>query len=89
MSGPGFFDADLTLFKNFTWGKSDSQKLRLEFSGYNFLNHPVRTFIKGDPGLNLSFDKTGAAIANGGTPFGFAMNKTGHRIVQAAIKYSF
>jgi hypothetical protein len=89
MTGPGFFNTDLTLFKDFTWGNSENKKLRFQFSGYNFLNHPLRTFIKGDPGLNLSFDSAGNQIANGGTTFGMANNKTGHRIMQMAVKFSW
>jgi hypothetical protein len=89
MTGPGFFNTDLTLFKDFTFGTSESKKLRFQFSGYNFLNHPLRTFIKNDPGLNLSFDANGNQIANGGTTFGVANNKTGHRILQMAVKFSW
>ncbi len=89
MSGPGFFDADLSVFKNFTFGTSENKKLQFRFSGYNFINHPIRTFIKGDPGLNLSFANDGTPIANGGTTFGYANNKTGHRIMQGAVKFTW
>jgi hypothetical protein len=49
----------------------------------------VRTFIKGDPGLNLTFDQGGNLIQSGGTTFGVANNKTGHRIVQLAVKFTW
>jgi hypothetical protein len=89
LTGPGFFNTDLSLFKNFTWGASESKKLQFRFSGYNFLNHPIRSFIANDPGLNLSYDSGGNLMQHGGTTFGFANNKTGHRIMQGEVKFSF
>jgi len=88
LTGPGFFDSDLSLFKSFQWGKSESKKLTFRFSGYNFLNHPNRTFISGDPNLSLSFQSNGTLQpANQG--FGYATNTIGHRIVQGMVKFSF
>jgi hypothetical protein len=85
-TGPGFFNTDLSVFKNFTFGKSESKKLQFRFSGYNFLNHPLNTFLQKDPNLTLAFDQTGKLT----TPnFGVANSKTGHRILQGAIKFSF
>jgi len=89
LTGPGFFNTDLSVFKNFTWGASDTKKLQFRMSGYNFLNHPNRTFIAGDPGLNLGFDSNGNLLTHGGVPFGYALNKTGHRIVQMSVKLSW
>jgi hypothetical protein len=85
-SGPGFFNTDLSVFKNFTFGKSESKKLQFRFSGYNFLNHPLNTFLQKDPNLTLAFDSTGK-LTN--PNFGVANSKTGHRILQGAIKFSF
>jgi len=89
--GPGFFNTDLSVFKNFTFGKSENKKLQFRFSGYNFLNHPLLTFVKNDPNLNLGyhFDSTTQAIVLNNPKFGTANNKTGHRILQGAIKFSF
>ena len=91
LTGPGFFNSDLSLFKNFTWGKSENQKLQFRFSGYNFLNHPVRSFNgSNDPGLSLQFDQNGALIQPAtGVQFGYANYKTGHRIIQGEAKWSF
>jgi hypothetical protein len=90
LTGPGFFDTDLSVFKNFTWGASETKKLQFRFSGYNFLNHPVSTFISGDPGLNLKFDPSGNLVQPGpNTTFGYANNKTGHRIVQMMAKFTW
>lgn len=85
--GPAFFNTDLSVFKNFNLGQSESKKLQFRFSGYNFLNHPISTFISGDPALTLKFDQFGNPINPTGTQFGFASNKTGHRIVQGDIKF--
>jgi hypothetical protein len=85
-AGPGFFNTDLSVFKNFTFGKSESKKLQFRFSGYNFINHPLLTFVKNDPNLALTFDGNGNLTSPN---FGTANNKTGHRILQGAIKFSF
>ncbi len=89
LTGPGFFNTDLSLFKNFTWGASENKKLQFRFSGYNFLNHANPSFISNDPALNLSFNQQGQLIANGGKTFGVASYKLGHRIVQMAIKFTW
>jgi len=86
LTGPGFFNTDLSVFKNFTWGASETKKLQFRFSGYNFLNHPVRSFIQNDPALNLTFNSSGQ-LAN--TNFGYANYKVGHRILQGVIKFSW
>lgn len=89
LTGPGFFNTDLSVFKNFSFGQSENKKLTFRFSGYNFLNHPIQTFTASDPGLSLTFDQNGQLQQHGGTTFGFANNKTGHRIVQGEVKFSF
>ncbi len=76
----------ISVFKNFTFGKSESRKLQFRFSGYNFLNHPNRTFLNGDQNLNLSFNSSGA-LSN--PNFGTATNTIGHRILQMMVKFSF
>jgi hypothetical protein len=84
MNGPWFWNSDLTLFKNFTF--KESQKLQFRVSAFNFLNHPLWTFIANDPNLNLSFNQQGQ-LSN--PNFGVTGNKTGHRIIQLGIKYVF
>jgi len=86
LTGPGFFNTDLSLFKNFTFGQSEARKLQFRFSGYNFLNHPNRTYINGDQGLNLTFNSSGA-LAN--PNFGYATNTIGHRIIQGLIRFTW
>jgi len=85
-SGPAFFNTDLSVFKNFLFGQSENKKLQFRFSGYNFINHPLTTFLKQDPNLTIGFNPAGQLNnPNFGTP----NNKTGHRILQGAIKFSF
>ncbi len=83
LTGPGFFNTDMSLFKSFTFGQSESRKLQFRFSGYNFVNHPNRTFISGDSGLNLNFNSSGVRKP----AFGYATNTIGHRIIQGQIKF--
>ena len=86
LTGPGFFNTDLSLFKNFTFGPSENKKLQFRFSGYNFLNHPNRTFLNSDQNLNLTFNSSG----NPTNPnFGYATNTIGHRIIQVMVKFSW
>jgi len=85
LTGPGFWNSDTSLFKNFTFGQSEAKKLQFRFSGYNFLNHPNRTFISGDSGLNLNFNSSGVLNPN----FGYARNTIGHRIIQGMIKLTW
>jgi hypothetical protein len=86
LTGPGFFNTDMSLFKNFTFGQSESKKLQFRFSGYNFVNHPNRTFLNGDQNLNLTFNSSGSLTNSN---FGYATNTIGHRIVQGEIKLMF
>jgi len=85
MTGPGFWNSDVSLFKNFTWGSSENKKLQFRIFGYNFLNHPNRTFISNDSGLNLTFNSSGVRNPN----FGYATNTVGHRILQGMIRFSW
>jgi len=86
LTGPGFFNTDVSVFKNFTFGPSENRKLQFRFSGYNFLNHPNRTFLNGDQNLNLTFNSTGTLTNSN---FGYATNTIGHRIMQAMVKFSW
>ncbi|MCW5979976.1 MAG: carboxypeptidase regulatory-like domain-containing protein [Bryobacteraceae bacterium] len=84
MSGPAFFNTDLSIFKRFR--VSESKSLQFRASAYNFPNHPVRSFISGDPNLRLEFDETGR-IEN--SRFGYADSKVGRRIIQLGLKFEF
>jgi hypothetical protein len=86
LTGPGFFNTDVSLFKNFTFGPSENKKLQFRFSGYNFLNHPNRTFLNSDQNLNLTFNSTGT-LTN--PNFGYATNTIGHRIIQLMARFAW
>ncbi len=83
MYGPGFFNWDMGLFKNFQI--SESKKLQFRINGYNFLNHPLWSFNGSN--LNLGFDANTGQV---NTPlFGTVTEKQGHRVVQLAVKFYF
>lgn len=83
--GPAFFNADLGLFKNFQFG--ENKKLQFRLNAYNFLNHPLWSFVGGE-NLTLNIDpNTGKSTTN--TNFGTVTDKQGHRVVQLAVKFYF
>ncbi len=84
LDGPAYFNSDISAFKNFQM--SESKKLQFRFSAYNFLNHPITTFLPGDQNLNLSFNQAGQ-LTN--PNFGKANYKIGHRSIQLALKFYF
>jgi len=84
--GPAFFNSDLGMFKNFQI--SESKKLQFRFNAYNFLNHPLWTFVNNSANTKLQFAQGNPnAIAN--PIFGMTTEKQGRRIVQLAVKYYF
>ncbi|PYV81927.1 MAG: carboxypeptidase regulatory-like domain-containing protein, partial [Acidobacteria bacterium] len=83
--GPRFMNHDLSIFKNFQIGNNENRKLQFRFSCYNFLNHPLDTFVNSDPRLQLSFDH--GNLTN--DLFGYTSGKYGKRIAQFAIKFMF
>lgn len=83
--GPAFMNFDLGLFKNFQL--SESKKIQIRFNGYNFLNHPLYSFINGSNNLKLIYDQNTGKIAN--PNFGVTTEKQGRRIVQVAVKFYF
>jgi hypothetical protein len=81
--GPGFFNTDLALFKNFKI--AESRTLQFRFDGYNFLNHPLWSFNGGNMGL--SFNPT--TLQQNDPVFGETTFKQGHRIIEMAVKFIF
>jgi len=82
--GPAFFNSDLGLFKNFQI--SESKKVQFRFNAYNFLNHPLYSFIGGSANLKPTFDVQGRQT---NALFGITSEKQGHRIIQLAVKFYF
>ena len=72
------------LFKNFQIG--ESKKIQLRFNAYNFLNHPLWSFISGSANLKPTFDVNGKQT---NSIFGVTTEKQGQRIIQLAVKFYF
>ncbi|MBY0506742.1 MAG: carboxypeptidase-like regulatory domain-containing protein [Bryobacteraceae bacterium] len=83
LRGPGFFNTDLSLYKRFKF--TERQNLEFRFSGYNFINRANRSFVDGDPNLNLNFEARNTAAPR----FGYADNFFGRRVIQMGVKYFF
>ena len=84
LRGPSLMSHDLSMFKNFNI--SEHKRFQFRFSAYNFLNHPLSTFLPGDSNLDLNFNAAGQQTNQ---RFGFTDTKLGRRIVQLAIKFYF
>lgn len=89
--GPSLFNSDLGLFKNFQI--SESRKLQLRFSAYNFLNHPVWSFASNGVGSSATYLNFGPNGSGGqqqtNSNFGIAPIKLGNRIIQISAKFFF
>jgi hypothetical protein len=97
IAGPMFWNSDLTLAKNFTFG--EKQSLRFTFSAFNFMNHALSSFSAGDNNLKLNFNSSGvlqnATDTKNACPgpscqaFGYADYLVGHRVLELGVKYNF
>lgn len=83
MPGPGYWNSDLTLFKNISM--TERQKLQFSISATNFMNHDLLSFTNGDNNLKLAIGANG----QGQTNFGVAQYHVGNRILKVGAKYSF
>ncbi len=86
--GPGYFNSDLALFKNFQI--TESKKLQFRIQAYNFINHPLWSF-SGTSNLNLNFvqDPTTQAVSLSNPNFGKTTTKEGNRVLEFAAKFFF
>ena len=82
--GPTFMNFDLGLFKNFQI--SESKKLQFRINAYNFLNHPLDSFINNSNNLRLTFNSSGQMV---NPNFGVVTERQGRRILQVAVKFNF
>ncbi len=87
LSGPAFFNWDMSLFKNFKVGESKNFQFRASF--FNWMNHPVRSFIGGDSNLRLDLQNNNGTTELINQRFGFADNTVGKRIISLGIKFQF
>jgi len=86
--GPGYFNSDLALFKNFSI--TESKKLQIRAQAYNFLNHPLYSFPdSGNLTLQFQQDATTGAITQSNTNFGKTTVKQGGRVVEFGVKFFF
>jgi hypothetical protein len=85
ITGPAFWQADLSLFKEFTI--SESKRLQFRAQAYNFLNHPLSSFIgNSDANITANFNSAGT-LTN--PRFGFTDNKVGRRSMMLGVKFYF
>jgi hypothetical protein len=84
ITGPGFFNMELGLFKNFRF--NETKMLQFRFDGYNFLNHPLWSFPGGN-NLSLIFNPNTGQLDN--QNFGYATEKQGRRVIQMSVKFLF
>jgi hypothetical protein len=82
--GPGFFNTDMSLFKTFKFN-SEKKSVQFRAEAFNLLNHANRSFGL-DNSLSLAFNAAGQQT---NALFGTASLKTGHRIMQFAVKFYF
>ena len=76
LSGPGFWDVDLALLKDFKMPWSEGQKLQFRAEGINVFNH-------------TNFAAPGASLINPGTFGSITADVNGPRNLQLALRYSF
>jgi hypothetical protein len=93
MHGPAYFRSDLTAQKSFALSAEKSIQFRI--AGFNFLNHPLRSFtssFSNQYSLNLSnfaSESPGTAKYDPNSGFGVAPYKVGRRTLELSVKYAF
>jgi hypothetical protein len=90
IAGPGYFDSDLALYKNFKI--TERQGLQFRVDAFNFLNHPNPDFTLNSSDLNLSFIGSGGALSTTNTnknTTGAPLYTVGRRVLEFALKYTF
>lgn len=90
ITGPGYFDSDLGLYKNFKMGESKNLQFRVE--AFNFINHPNADFTLNGSDLNLSFINSSGGLSMTNTnknTTGSPLYTTGRRVVEFSLKFSF
>jgi len=83
--GPGFFNSDLGIYKNFK--VTEKQAIQFRITAFNFLNHPLPQFgLTND--INLSFATPGGGNVNANTT-GKPAYTIGNRTLLLVLKYTF
>jgi hypothetical protein len=84
--GPATDNLDLSLFKDFQLGKSESRKLEIRWETYNTLNHTEFTTFSS---TTLTLTSTGQALSGSNLTFGQFNNTNPPRIMALAARLSF
>ncbi len=87
--GPGYFNSDLAMFKNFQI--TESKRLQFRIQAYNFLNHPLWSF-HGTGNLTLKFTQdpiTQAIHSDQSRTSERPPSKQGNRVLEFAVKFYF
>jgi hypothetical protein len=83
--GPAFFNSDFPL--------TERQSLQFRFAAFNFLNHPLTTFVGSFPSyFQLVYNDNQNLNPSAAQPqeeFGSTPYKVGHRTVELTLKYFF
>jgi hypothetical protein len=90
ITGPGYFDTDLALYKNFHI--TERQALQFRVDAYNFINHPNPDFSLDTQDVDLSFANSTGGLSQTNTNkelTGSPLYTTGRRIMQFSVQYSF
>jgi hypothetical protein len=90
ITGPGYFDSDLGLYKNFQIGERQNLQFRVE--SFNFINHPNADFTLNGSDINLSFINSSGGLSMTNTnknTTGSPLYTTGRRVLEFSVKYSF
>ncbi|HEV2417732.1 MAG TPA: carboxypeptidase-like regulatory domain-containing protein [Terriglobia bacterium] len=90
ITGPGYFDSDLGLYKNFKMGERQTLQFRVE--AFNFINHPNADFNLNNSDLNLSFQGAGGGLSMTNTNknlTGSPLFTGGNRVMEFSVKYMF
>lgn len=77
---------DVSLFKDFQLGKSESRKFEIRWETYNTLNHTEFTSLAS---TSLTLNSSGQALQTSNTTFGQASNTNPPRIMALAAKLMF
>jgi hypothetical protein len=99
LHGPAYTDSDLAAQKNFAWG--DGKNILVRYSAFNFLNHANTTFTPAVQPNNITLNFNNGATAaplstalanatnSNASVFGYAPLRTGRRISEIEVKFSF
>lgn len=94
LSGPGYNNTDLTVFKSFNI--TERQKVEFRAAAFNVFNHPLWKFSSNNlitPSFStadrVNFASTSQSNLSTGQTWGMLDAKTGRRLGELSVKYSF